>query len=185
MILALSWLLVGGIFLQAQPPVRPVTPAQQERRAARQLKQAQQKAARPVPLPGELAVDRLSRMTPQQRERALSSLPPARRLRLEQKLREFENLPPAQQDRVRSRLELLNSLPPQRQAQVRRSMREFNQMAPDRRQPIGQALRRMAPLPDEERRAYLNSEDFRNRFSEADRQLMNDLIEVLPQPARQ
>src|SRR5258708_7654482 len=89
---------------------------------------------------GERAVDRLSRMTPEERQKSLSSLPPARRQRIEQNLREFQTMPPAQQDRVRGRKELLDSLPPQRQNQVRRSVQQFLNMPEERQTVVNQEM---------------------------------------------
>jgi hypothetical protein len=131
--------------------------------------------------PGEQAVDRLSRMTPEEREKWLSSLPPARRQRIEQNLREFQKMPPAQQDRVRGRQELLNSLPPQRQNQVRRSVQQFLNMPEERKTVVSQEMQRMAPMSDEERRAHMNSEEFRNRYSANEQQIMGNLMEIQPQ----
>jgi hypothetical protein len=131
--------------------------------------------------PGEQALDRLSRMTPEQREKWLSSLPPARRQRIEQSLREFQKMPPAQQNRLRSQQELLNSLPQQRQNQVRRSVQQFVNMPEERKAVVKQEMQRMAPMSDEERRAHMNSEEFRNRYSANEQQMMGNLMEVQPQ----
>jgi hypothetical protein len=130
--------------------------------------------------PGEQLVDRLSRMTPEEREQALSRLPPAQRANIEQRIQEFQKLPPAIQERTLSRLERLRSLPPQKQNQVRRSMKQYNDLPEDRKMAINQALAHMSAMPDEERREYMNTEEFRNRYSPFEQQMIANLAEVLP-----
>jgi hypothetical protein len=92
-------------------------------------------------------LQRFQQMSPQERERALSKLPPERRARIEQQLERYEKLTPAQKEFVNQRLAMLQSLPPRRQAAVR------------------QELQRLRGLPPGQRRAALNSEDERDRFS--------------------
>lgn len=128
--------------------------------------------------PGEQVFDKVMRMSPEERERALSKLPPARREQIEQRIRNFEKLPPARQELRLDRLERLNSLPPQRQNQVRKSMRDLQQLPEDRKAAINQELKVMAPMSDEERRAHMNTEEFRNRYSPAEQQMMSNLAAV-------
>lgn len=154
---------------------------QAQLRAERQAAQKAQRAAtRPVPKAGELAVDKLAAMTPEQRQKALANLPAERRERLERNLDNFQKLPPQQQERARQRLEMLNSLPQPRQVIVRQSVRQFNQMPADRKQAINRELRAMAPLSDEDRRAYMNTDQFRGRFSPAEQDTVGHLAEILP-----
>jgi hypothetical protein len=35
-------------------------------------------------------------------------------------------------------------------------------------------------MPDDERQAYMNTEEFRNRFSPDERQMVGNLAEILP-----
>src|SRR5436305_13384601 len=99
---AVSLVLVTGWptpALLGQKPARSAAAAAGPRTA----RGSQPRAKSSLPRPGGQAVDRLSRMTPEEREKWLSSLPPARRQRIEQNLREFQKMTPAQQDRVRGR----------------------------------------------------------------------------------
>ena len=132
------------------------------------------------PHPGDRALDRLQRMTPEQRDRWLSTLPPARRERIEKQLGTVANMPPAAQNRVRNQLERLNSLPPEKQGQVRRSLRLFNNMPPERKAVVRKEMRRLSAMPDEERQARMNSDQFRNSYSPAEQQMMSHLTEILP-----
>jgi hypothetical protein len=131
--------------------------------------------------PGERALERLERMTPEQRSKALANLPPRRRQEIEQKLDEFDRMPPEERLRVRNQLERMNRLPPQRQNQVRRSIRQFQDLPDDRKLLVRRELDRMAAMPDDARRAYMNTEEFRNRYTPNEQQMMQNLAEILPE----
>lgn len=128
--------------------------------------------------PGEQVFDKMMHMTPDEREKALSKLGPARRAQIEQRIRNFEKLPPAAQTRRLDRLERLNSLPLQRQNQVRKSMRDLQDLPQERRMAVNRELQRMAPMSDEDRRSYMNTEEFRNRYSPQEQQMMSNLAAV-------
>jgi Protein of unknown function (DUF3106) len=130
--------------------------------------------------PGDRALRRFSRMTPEERQRWLATLPPKRRQQILQKFRRFQNLPPDDRDRVATRLERLHSLPPERQTEVRRSLQQLQTLPDDRKITIRREMRRMGALPDEERLARMNSPEFRNFYSPDEQQMMKNLSEVLP-----
>jgi hypothetical protein len=132
------------------------------------------------PHPGDRALRKLQEMTPAEREKWLSKLPPEQRQKIEKSLQTVAKMPPADQSRIRERLERLNNLPQQRQGQVRRSLKQFNDMEPERRAVISQELQRITAMPDEQRRAHMNSEEFRNRYSPMEQQMMANLSEILP-----
>lgn len=135
---------------------------------------------KPASHPGEEILGKLSQMTPEDLEKSLASLPPARREQIEKRIRNFQQLPPAAQKRTLDRLARLNSLPPLRQNEVRRSMTEFNQLPQERKKQLNQEMRRMSAMPEEARRDYAASEEFRNRYSTAEQRMMSDLSELLP-----
>ena len=150
---------------KAAPPPRP---------------KARQQNAQPKPdnHPGEELFTRLERMTPEEREKALSQLPPARRAQIEKRIQNFQKLPPAVQERRLDRLQRLESLPPREQVQVRRSVNQLQNLPDDRRRAINQELRRMSVMPEDERQPYMNTEDFRNRFSPSEQQIVSDVAKI-------
>jgi hypothetical protein len=168
-------LALQAAFLLAPAAFGQTRPAQAQARANGQKGQQP-----PDNHPGEQLLDKLTRMTPEERDQALSRLAPARRAQLEQKIRSFQQLPMALQERTLDRLERLNRLPPQKQNQVRRSMKQFADLPEDRKMAINLELRHMSAMPDDERRSYMNTEEFRNRYSPAEQQMMSNLAEVLP-----
>lgn len=158
---------------EARPAPAPRAQPQQARRNGQSAP-----ARQPDNHPGEQVFDKVMRMSPEEREKALSKLPPARRAQIEQRIRNFQNLPPAAQERRLDRLERLNSLPLQRQNQVRKSMKDLQQLPEDRKAAINRELRQMAPMSDEERRSHMNTEEFRNRYSPSEQQMMSNLAQV-------
>src|SRR6266404_6899960 len=81
-------LLLAGLVVPASAQMRAVPLLRQLKQKQKQLKQLQG-----LPSP---AVERFLRMSPQDRERALSQLPPERRQQMEQRLRRLEQLTPEQ-----------------------------------------------------------------------------------------
>ena len=135
----------------------------------------------PAAQPGERPIDRFLRMTPEQKERWLEKLSPEQRQNIERQLNAIQKLPPTLQNRRLRQAQLLQSLPPQRQNQVRRSLNQFTQLPEDRKALINRELQKMSPLPDEDRRAYMNTEEFRNRYSANEKQIMGNLSLVTPE----
>ena len=103
---------------------------------------------------GEL--DRFTKMSPKEREKELSQLPPQRRAAFEQRLAHYESLTPEQQQKVRQNVELMQSLPKDRQNAVRQEIQTIN------------------ALPVPQRRKLLNSEEFNQRFSPDEQTLIRD-----------
>ena len=163
---------------------KPAAPRENAAKRPPEQRQIQENGGRGIngqQRPVDRAIEKLQQMTPEQREKWLSNLPPERRQRIERALQNVAKMPPATQNRVMNQLERLNSLPPQKQGQVRRSLQQFNTMPVERKAVINQELERMRSMPDDERRAHMNSEEFRNRYSPTEQQMMSNLTEILPQ----
>jgi hypothetical protein len=124
--------------------------------------------------------EKLMRMTPEEREQALSKLPPARRTQIEQRIGNFQKLAPAAQERQLGRLERLDNLPPKERNEVRRSMNQLKDLPDDRKKAINRELQYMTGMSDEERLSHMNGEEFRNRYSSDDQQMIGNLAKILP-----
>jgi len=127
-------------------------------------------------------VQQLMRMTPEERERALEKLPPQRQALIRERLQKFDSLPKAEQERRLRLGEIFASLPLEKQDLVRRQIQAFNQLPDDRRRLVGSAFQRLRRMPEERRQAAIGSEQFRNRFTPAELQMITDLSENLPPP---
>jgi hypothetical protein len=138
--------------------------------------------ARPAPRPPQQQqLDRIEAMKPEQRQKWLDSLSPDRRKNIERRLGEYEKIPTPERKLLRTRIEMLQSLPPQRQNQIRRSVKQFEAIPEERRQQMSEELRHMAPMSDEDRRAYMNTEEFRNKYSPTEQQIIGNISEITPE----
>lgn len=121
-------------------------------------------------------------MSEEEKRKALEKLPPDRRERvrqqLERKTENINNLPEAERKRLFDRYQKLMHLPPERQNQIRRSYRQYQELPEDRKQGVRQELDDLSKMPDAERRARINSEEFRSKYTLAEQQMMQDLAEI-------
>jgi hypothetical protein len=163
--------------VQKAPPVR--VPPVPRPGAARGMQGAPSGAG--APRPGEQMLDRLIKMSPEQRDKALQNLEPQRRLNIERRINEIQKLPAGTLNLNLMRLERLNHLPQPRQGQVRRSINQFSALPEDRKAQMSRELQRISALPDEDRRAFMNTEEFRNRYSANEQQIMSNLSEITPE----
>lgn len=122
-----------------------------------QAKGAGKAAPRPPALAGP-ALQRLANMSPEQRQKALSRLPPERRGRIEEQLNRLGNLPPDQRAKLLQRYDEFQGLPRDRQAAVRSEL---------------QALRK---LPTPQLRQRLNSPEFQQNFSPEEQRLLRESL---------
>lgn len=125
------------------------------------------------------AVDRFNRMSPEERQKALAKLPPERRKRIEDRLNRYNSLTPDQRRELRYRYQAFNQLPPDKQNQARRLFRQFGELAPERQAPLRQEFESLRSMPDAERRARMNSDEFRNKYDGHEQKLLGDLSGLL------
>ena len=123
-------------------------------------------------------LDRLERMSPQERRRVLEKLPPARRQHLEQRLERYDAMPPAQRERMRRQLSWFRKLPPERQEETRRLFRRFNELPEGRRREVRRAVRMFGQLDENRRKLRMDSPAFRNRFNPEEQKMVRDLLGV-------
>ena len=143
------------------------------RSAPPQQKPAQ---ARPQGAPGSPEhLERLLKLSPEQRKKALDALPPARRAQIEQKLNDYKKLTPEQRAKALDRYKKMQRLAPAKQQQVRASLQKFAELPPARKALVDRQMNLMKNLPDSDRRALMNSEEFRNKFTPSEQQMIEDI----------
>lgn len=147
------------------------------------LADPQPKKERPFAPPKPEQLERLRRMSPEEREQALQNLPPGRREMVQRRLEALERLPKAQRQRLENSYAAFQEMEPDQQREVRRLLREFNQSFPsDSRMVARTMVRRMRGMNAEERRQFLDRPAVKEKFTEAQRDLLRDMAEKLPQP---
>jgi hypothetical protein len=135
------------------------------------------------PGPGLTILDRLYRMSPEERKKALDRLPPQRRARIEQRLNQFQSLPSAERERLQRQLEWFRQLSPERQEGARSLFQRFRQLPPYRRQVLNREARRLRDLDDTARSARMDSPAFRNRYSPEEQGMLRDMVALTPPAA--
>jgi hypothetical protein len=125
------------------------------------------------------AVDRFNRMSPEERQKALAKLPPERRKRIEDRLNRYNSLTPDQRRELRFRYQAFNQLPPEKQNQARRLFRQFGELPQQRQGPLRQEFESLRAMPDAERRARMNSDEFLNKYDSHEQKLLGDLSGLL------
>jgi hypothetical protein len=157
-------------------PAKVVRPAQPPRPPA------PPKGAAKVNNPGASVAQRLMRMTPEQRERALEKLPPQQQAQIRQRLERLDNLPPQQRERVIQQYQEFQSLSPEKQNLVTRQIQAINHLPDDRGPVVRAELQRLRRMPENEREARMASEEFKGKFTPAEQQMLSDISANLPQP---
>lgn len=131
---------------------------------------AQRRATRSMP-----AVERLRRMAPDQRRRALAELPPERRRATEQWLANWEKMTPEERQQLTRRYENFQKLTPQRQQELRGVYHDYQLLAPARQTVVSAEAARLRKMPESERLTELKSDAFLGRYSTAERDILEKL----------
>lgn len=133
-------------------------------------------AQQPKPNP----IDRWNRMSPEERERELAKLPPARARAIRQRIWRYNHMRPEEQEKLRRRYQTFSQLPPEQQQIVRQRLREFRQLPPARQPLVHREVVQLRSLPEPQRQMRLNSDDFQARFSPPEREIIRDLSNYFP-----
>lgn len=134
----------------------------------------QQRAQNP-----ETALDRWFRMSPEERERELAKLPPARARLIRQQLRRYSEMSPEEKEKLRKRYQTFSQLPPDLQQTVRERLREFRQLPVARQVAVHRQVVELRALPEDQRAARMDSDEMRSRFSTQERLIIQNLAEYL------
>jgi hypothetical protein len=130
-------------------------------------------------------IDRLFKMSPEERERAIEKLPPQQQANIRKQLENFDKRPEAAKEWELQRLNTLWSLPPATHALVSQQIKAFNSLPPDRLEIVKPAYVRLSRSTPEQREEILARPQFRSRFSPAELQILTVLPEYWPaQPAK-
>ena|ERR1035438_4782143 len=121
---------------------------------------------------------RLFRMTPEQRERAFEQMNPQQQENARKLVGWFDGLPKEQQAIQLHRLERFEQLPQEQRAEVRGLLKEAQDLPADRRALVRQALARLQNLSDADRDRFLNSPQFKARFSAEEQRVVTRLADA-------
>lgn len=161
--LGLVW---GAVLLMAQgpPPRGPKGPPH-----------------RPPP-PGPAAIERFNNLPPGQRERMLERLPPERRREFEDRVERYNRLSPEEKERLQDRYDRFRRMPPDRRDEARRVFSRFRQLPEERQALIQGEIQALGKMTPEARQEYVDSPEFREKFSPEERRILRDLSRVFAPP---
>jgi len=125
-------------------------------------------------------LERFRKMTPEERQRALDRLPPERKKILEERLNKFNQLSPDERKRLAEKYDEFQQLPPEQQEHYRQIFRRFREMPEERRSVLRDEAVALRDLPEPERRNRMQSEEFKKKYSEKERKLLEDLAGAVP-----
>jgi len=183
-----KWLAVAAVAIALGTPVPGV--AQRAFHPRRSIYFAQ----RPPGAPQGHAGDWLRRykdLPPAEQERELQKDPVFRRMTppqqqlLLRRLRHFSSLPPQEQLRMLNRMETWEHLTPAQKQQARQIFGQMQQLPPGRQRILINTMHDMRALPPAQRDAMIDSQRFRNMFSDQERQLMREATRLPLAPAEE
>jgi len=139
------------------------------------------KIIQPNPKQGRNQLDRIRKMTPAERRRLMERLPPERQKAIADRLERFQQLTPEEREQLRHQYELFERLPQERREAMRRLYQRFNSLSEERRPLLREEFQSLQALSVEERQARMNSDEFRNKYTAAEQQLLSDMSKILPE----
>ena len=111
-------------------------------------------------------------------------LPPERQSQLVNRLRSFNSQPPEQKARILNRMETFEHMTPQQQQMARNLYGRYRNLPEDQKNKVSQAYRRLRGMPPSARNELLNSPEFRNHFTDDQRDLLRGMTDLNVPPGR-
>ena len=109
---------------------------------------------------------------------AFKRLPPDKQEALRNRLRNFNNLPPEKREQALQRMQFLASLTQQQREQLRNASQQLKSLPQDRQVAVHKAVRHLRQMPPDERKQVLDSDRFKNTFSDQEQKLIGQLAEM-------
>src|SRR5215470_17271830 len=117
------------------------------------------------------ALDQFAKMSPAEREKVLSKLPPERREQIERNLKQYNSLTPEQRENLRAQYDNFQRLSPEQKQAARRALQQMNEFTPERRVAVRREVARLRQMPEEDRKARLGSAEYRDAYSADERRV--------------
>ena len=123
-------------------------------------------------------------LPPSQQEQQLKqdpgfrNLPPERQNQLLDRLRNFNNQPPEKKAQILDRMETFEHMTPKQQTSARNLFQQYHNLPEDQRAKVSQAYRRLRGMPPEARNRALDSDEYRNNFTDEQRELLRGMTDL-------
>jgi len=109
------------------------------------------------------------------------NLSPDQQQKLINRLHDFDNLTPSDKAKVLNRMEMFEHLTPAQQQAAQGMFRRLKALPEDRQDRVKQAYRQLSELPPDQRNQFLNSPEYRNNFSDEERDLLRGMTDLTAQ----
>lgn len=129
-------------------------------------------------------------LPPTEQERQLKQDPSFRNLspdkqnQLLDRLRNFNSQPPEKKAKILNRMETFEHMTPEQQANARNLFQQYHNLPEDQRNRISQAYRRLRGMPPDARDQLLSSDEFRNNYTDEQRELLRGMTDLNVGPNR-
>ena len=117
-------------------------------------------------------------------EPAFRNLSPEKQSQLLDRLRNFNSQPPEKKQQILNRMETFEHLTPAQQETARNLFQRYHSLPDDQRTKISQAYRRLRGMPPDARNQLMNSPEFRNDYTEEQRDLLRGMTDLNLTPVR-
>jgi hypothetical protein len=118
------------------------------------------------------------------RDSGFQSLPPERQNHLLERLRIFNSQSPEKKAEILNRMETFEHMTPQQQQQARNLFSQYRSLPEGQKNKVSQAYHRLRGLSPSARNELLNSDDFRNNYTQQQRDLLRGMTDLNVGPAR-
>jgi hypothetical protein len=128
-------------------------------------------------------------LSPDEQEKQLEqdpsfrSLPPEKQNHLLERLRKFNSQPPEKKAKILNRMETFEHMTPEQQAAARNLFQRYRSLPDDQRSKVSQAYRRLRGMPPQARDQLLSSDEFRNDFTDEERDLLRGMTDLNVEPS--
>jgi hypothetical protein len=128
-------------------------------------------------------------LPPQQQEKQLEqdpsfrNLPPEKQNHLLDRLRNFNSQPPEKKAKILDRMATFEHMTPEQQTAARNLFQRYRNLPDDQKSKVSQAYRRLRGMPPQARSQLLNSEEFRNGYTDDERDLLRGMTDLNVEPS--
>ncbi len=128
-------------------------------------------------------------LPPEQQEKQLRqdptfrNLPPEKQNHLLDRLRSFNSQPPEKKAMILNRMETFEHMTPEQQTAARNLFERYRSLPDDQRSKVSQAYRRLRGMPPQARNQLLSSDEFRNSFTDDERDLLRGMTDLNVEPS--
>lgn len=115
---------------------------------------------------------------------AFRTLPSDKQQQLLNRLNEFNSKSPEKKQQILNRMETYEHMTPEQQKNAQNLFQRYRSLPEDQRTQVSQAYRRLRGMPPQQRAELLNSDEFRNNYTDEQRELLRGMADLNVGPAR-